>query len=63
MLDKGFKSENISVNEMIIIEVLRTLKPFEQLIITADKQGKADNYLLVRSSKVLLTDKETLHTR
>ena len=63
MLDKGFKFENISVNEMIIIEVLRTLKPFEQLIITADKQGKADNYLLVRSSKVILTDKETLHTR
>ena len=57
------KLENISQNEMTIIEVLRTLKPFEQLIITADKQGKADNYLLVRSSKVLLTDKEMLHTK
>jgi hypothetical protein len=46
---------NLSKNEELIIETLRKLNPFEQVIITADKTGKPDNYLLVKSSKILLT--------
>ena len=50
----------ISENEKYILEALRSLKPFEELRITADKQGKVNNYLVLRSSKVMLTDKEVL---
>ena len=60
-LEEGFKFENISSNEMIIIEALRTLKPFEQVIITADKQGKIDNYLMIKSSKIILNDREPFY--
>ena len=60
-LEEGFKFENISSNEMIIIEALRTLKPFEQVIITADKQGKIDNYLMIKSSKIILNHREPFY--
>jgi len=51
----------ISENEKFIIEILRDLKPFERFEVVADKQGKVNNYLVVRSSKVILTDKEPMH--
>jgi len=56
------KLNHISENEAYIIESLRSLKPYEQVIITADKQGKVNNFLMVRSSKILLTDNEVLYT-
>lgn len=43
-------------NEKWIIEMLRTLKPFEQIQIVADKNGKINNFIVIRSSKILLTD-------
>lgn len=51
----------ISPNEAIIIDTLRTLKPFEEVRIVADKSGKAGYFLVIRSSKVILTDHEPLH--
>lgn len=60
-MQDSYKFNTISENEAYIIESLRSLKPFEQVIITADKQGKINNYLVVRSSKVLLTDTVPLH--
>lgn len=60
-MQDSYKFNTISENEAYIIESLRSLKPFEQVIITADKQGKVNNYLVVRSSKVLLTDIAPLH--
>lgn len=48
--------DKVSQNEMFIIKELRSLKPFERLEIVADKQGKVNNYLVHRSSKVILTD-------
>lgn len=51
---------HISENEMRIIETLRTLKPFEEIKITADKQGKVNNYFVLRSTKVILTDNEPI---
>ena len=58
----NFKFNTISENEAYILDTLRGLKPYEQVIITADKQGKVGSYLVVRSTKVILTDKEILHT-
>lgn len=60
-LEEVIKFENISYNEMRIIEALRTLKPFEQMIITADKQGKINNYLMIKSSKIILNDREPFY--
>ena len=56
------KIDTISENEAYIIETLRSLKPFEEVRITADKQGRVNNYLVVRSCKVILTDKDMLRT-
>lgn len=53
---------HISANERYILEILRSLKPFERFEVVADKQGKVNNYLVIRSSKVVLTDNEPLHT-
>lgn len=52
---------HISANERYILEILRDLKPFERFEVVADKQGKVNNYLIVRSSKVVLTDNEPMH--
>lgn len=49
-------------NERWILETLRTLKPFETIQITADKGGKINNFLVIRSSKVLLTDTGMIYT-
>lgn len=47
-------------NEEEIIGAVRSLRPYEQVIITADKTGKPDSYLVVRSSKVLLQEGRVL---
>lgn len=49
-------------NEKWIIEMLRTLKPFESIQIVADKNGKVNNFLVIRSTKVLLTDLTPIYT-
>lgn len=59
MHDSPVKS--ISENESYIIQVIRSLKPFEQVVITADKMGKVNHFLLLRSSKILLTDSLPMH--
>jgi hypothetical protein len=46
---------NVSPSEKRIIEELRSLKPFEQVIITADKQGKPDRFLINYQRKIILT--------
>ncbi len=45
---------NLTPSEKRVIEDLRTLKPFEKMEITADKDGKPDVYFTVRSTKVIL---------
>lgn len=52
---------NISQNEHYILGALRSLQPFERVEIVADKQGKVNNYLVHRSSKVVLTDANLYH--
>lgn len=48
----------ITENEAYIISALRSLKPFEQVIIMADRLGKPDHYIVVQSTKVVLTNEE-----
>lgn len=44
-------------NEKEIVEILRTLKPFERIEIQADQTGKPDYYIVHRSSKQILAKK------
>jgi len=50
------QDKQLTDNEKWIIETLRTLKPFETIQITADKNGKINHFLIIRSNKVVLTD-------
>lgn len=43
-------------NEKTIVDILRSLQPFEEVTITADKMGKPNNFLIKRSRKAILTD-------
>lgn len=43
-------------NEKSIIELLRTLLPFESITIGTDKAGKPNNFTVLRSRKAILTD-------
>lgn len=38
-------------NEQKLIYALRSLRPFEKIVITADKNGTVDSYLVERSYK------------
>jgi hypothetical protein len=45
----------LTENEIKLIAVIRSLHPFEKVIINADKEGKPDNFLVERSYKVMLS--------
>lgn len=40
--------------EQQIIEILRELKPFEEVVIVKDNQGRLDHYLVKRSQKIVI---------
>lgn len=42
---------NLTDNEQRLIAVLRSLHPYEKIVISADKEGKVDSYLVERSYK------------
>jgi len=54
-------TKQLTDNEKYIIELLRSLKAFERIEITADKGGKINNFLVIRSSKVILTDQKPVY--
>lgn len=47
----------ITNNENKIIEIIRSLKPFERIEIQADQTGKPDYYIVHRSYKEILAKK------
>lgn len=53
MVDQFLKG---STSEIIIIKEIRTLKPYEKITIVADANGKPGQYLIIRSSKGVLSD-------
>lgn len=44
-------------NEKKIIDILKSLKPFERIEIVADQTGKPDYYIVHRSYKEILANK------
>ncbi len=60
--DSQKKMQELTDNEKYIIETLRSLKPFENIQIIADKTGKVNNFLILRSTKVLLGDGQPIYT-
>jgi hypothetical protein len=41
----------LTANEVKLIAALKSLRPYEKIVITADKEGKVDTYLVERSFK------------
>jgi len=41
----------LTANEVKLVTAIRSLKSFEEVIISADKYGKIDNYIVKRSFK------------
>jgi hypothetical protein len=56
-------TETLTKNENYILAILRDLKPFEQIIIQKDKQGKPNVFLVIRSQKILLGQVEIMGVR
>lgn len=46
---------NLSETEKQIVEILRELKPFENVLITKDQQGRPEHYLITRTQKVIIS--------
>mgnify|MGYP001565893329 FL=1 len=46
--------ENISPNEQKILDILRELKPYEEIRIVKDQLGRPDYYIVTRTQKVVL---------
>ncbi len=48
-------------NETRIINQLRSLNPFERVEIMADATGKLNNYIVIRSTKIVFSNDEPLY--
>lgn len=53
----------LSENENDILKIIRDLEAFERVEIQADKNGKPDQYIVHRSSKVILDESGKKHTK
>ena len=45
-----------SPQEQYLIDLLRSLKPYERVEITADKEGKPNRFLVIRSQKIIVSE-------
>jgi hypothetical protein len=46
-----------SPQEEYIVKLLRSLSPYEKIVITADKDGIINRFLIQREQKILITEK------
>lgn len=46
---------DVSPGEEQVIKILKSLKPFESIIIRADRDGKPDTYFMERTSKGVIS--------
>jgi len=46
----------ISPQEEYIIKLLRSLSPYEEVRIVADKEGKPNRFLIIRSQKIMVSE-------
>ena len=44
----------LTENENTIIQFLREAKPYENILVKKDNQGKPDSYLIIREQKIIL---------
>ena len=47
-MEKTYPME-VTKNEARLIAILRSLKPFEEVVLSADKNGQPDSYVVKRS--------------
>lgn len=45
---------NLTDNEIKLLAIIRSLHPFEKLIINGDKDGRADTFIVERSYREIL---------
>ena len=45
----------ITPGERKLLEIIKSLKPFERVEVTADKDGKVDTFFVHRQSKVIIS--------
>lgn len=55
--------EHITSAEKQILEVIRSLKPFEEVKIVADKDGKVNSFYVARTSKVMIVASQTIYVK
>lgn len=48
----------ISPQEEYLINLLRSLNPYERIEVTKDKEGKPDRFLIFRSQKIMVSEIE-----
>lgn len=53
----------LTYQERQLIEILRTLIPFEEVRIVKDRGGRAEDFFVTRTRKVVITQKETVAQR
>lgn len=46
---------DLTVQEMTIIDFLREARPYESILITKDQMGRPDTYLITRTQKVIIS--------
>lgn len=51
----------LTENEARIIGLMRSLLPYENILILADKLGQPDQYIITRSSRVHLNEEGMKH--
>ena len=47
--------ENVTKNEARLLAVIRSLHPFEKVVVSADKSGTIDSYVVERSYREVWT--------
>lgn len=50
-------TEKMTDNEKKLLEIIRDLKPFEEIKITKDQLGRPNYYIVTRQQKVVIGDK------
>jgi hypothetical protein len=45
-----------SPQEEYLLKLLRSLKPYERIEIVADKEGKPNRFLIIRSQKIMVSE-------
>lgn len=55
--------EALTLNEKYLIEAIRSLNPFERIIIEANNRGLPNNFIIIRSTQVALTDEKPIFSK